>query len=379
MAEVQTKQDLFLNVIKNPDKSVEDMIQIGLDADNVSFESREKYRNSKKVQELFTDSEGVFKEDAFNSAYTASLRAYNALTNIKAYNLQMDPFKYDQKDFTAPEDAKRQESPNFEIVRVSNPLNQTTGISTFGKTEAPTKTWAEVAQGQRALNDDIWEEAPEDSWWGNLFDTKVLAQYDEDGTHIDPISGDTVTHKAGQYKLNELGKPYYESLNGRDVYGKQVLNKFDILTKEDSTFNKYDFFDTDGYDKNAFGSILKTTAQIAPMFIPYVGPVYTGLNVAIQGAGLLATLGKMVNIDDMFYDNSMLNNIEGWTKSVGRDTRSEYAKQHMWSLENMIGLIGDVAGQLKEQRWIFQYGPALFKPSAMSWKGIDQKSQKKVC
>jgi hypothetical protein len=39
--------------------------------------------------------------------------------------------------------------------------------------------------------------------------------------------------------------PYYETLGGRDVYGKQVLNKFNMLTADGSSINKFDFFDTD--------------------------------------------------------------------------------------------------------------------------------------
>jgi hypothetical protein len=48
----------------------------------------------------------------------------------------------------------------------------------------------------------------------------------------------------------------------------------------------------------------------------------------------------------------------------------------MWSLENMIGLVGDVISQLKEQRWIFEYGPLFFNPN---WKAVKAlKSQKGI-
>ena len=56
------------------------------------------------------------------------------------------------------------------------------------------------------------------------------------------------------------------------------------------------------------------------------------------------------------------------------DSRSEYAKQHMWSLENMIGMVGDVISQLKEQRWIFEYGPLFFNPN---WKAVKALKSKK--
>jgi hypothetical protein len=57
------------------------------------------------------------------------------------------------------------------------------------------------------------------------------------------------------------------------------------------------------------------------MFIPYVGPVITGLSVATQTTGLLATLGKLVAGNE----NKTLNNIQGWAKSVNRQNSTEYA------------------------------------------------------
>jgi len=102
------------------------------------------------------------------------------------------------------------------------------------------------------------------------------------------------------------------------------------------------------------------------MFIPYVGPVYTGASVLTNAVGLFGTLGKIANINDwMDQDTAKLfNNLEGWSKSMNTlDSRSEYSKHHMWTLENLIGLAGDVISQLKEQRWIFEYGPLFFNPN----------------
>jgi hypothetical protein len=38
---------------------------------------------------------------------------------------------------------------------------------------------------------------------------------------------------------------------------------------------------------------MRNAALVGSMFIPYVGPWITGLSVATQTAGLLATLGKL--------------------------------------------------------------------------------------
>jgi hypothetical protein len=38
--------------------------------------------------------------------------------------------------------------------------------------------------------------------------------------HEDPITGELRIHQKGDLKFNSNGKPYYETLNGRDVYGR---------------------------------------------------------------------------------------------------------------------------------------------------------------
>lgn len=60
----------------------------------------------------------------------------------------------------------------------------------------------------------------------------VLAQWDEDGTHKEDDI--IVPHKAGDLKFNTGGKPYYETLSGREMYGKDLLRRSDILTVDGS-------------------------------------------------------------------------------------------------------------------------------------------------
>jgi len=81
--------------------------------------------------------------------------------------------------------------------------------------------------------------------------------------------------------LNENGTYYYENLDGRDIYGKQVLNKMNTLTKDGSWINNYDFFDSDDLNKKSVGgTIMKNLALVGSMFIPYVGPWIAGASVA---------------------------------------------------------------------------------------------------
>lgn len=373
------KWDLFLNVLNNPDKNFEDLINAGFTADNSELHSKEIYQNDAEIKEYYTNSKGIFDQARFDKDYEIISQVQQNLYNLKDYNKQIDFFQYHRNNFLVDE-SKRRKGPDFEIFRLPNPFEQTAGIVHIGKVENPLKTAQEIAQGEKVhnLKTNTWEESPEDaSFFGNLFkDTKVLAVYDDDGIHEDPVTGELRLHRRGDLKFNVNGKPYYETLNGRDVYGRQVLSNFDVITREDSDINRYDFFDTDGYDKSVVGSLVKTAVVVAPMFIPYVGPVYTGASVLANAVGLFGTLGKIANINNwMDTDTAKLfNSLEGWSKSMNTlDSRSEYSKQHMWTIENLIGLVGDVISQLKEQRWIFEYGPLFFNPNWSATKAIASK------
>lgn len=52
------------------------------------------------------------------------------------------------------------------------------------------------------------------------------------------------------------------------MYGKQIVNPLDVLTKEGSSINKIDFFDSDGKDKSVAGTTMKFMASVAPYLIP---------------------------------------------------------------------------------------------------------------
>ena len=70
--------------------------------------------------------------------------------------------------------------------------------------------------------------------------TLVLATWDEDGIHEE--NGRSVQHRKGEYKFDEDGSPYYETLGEREVYDKDVLHYTDTFTVDGSKLNKFDFF-----------------------------------------------------------------------------------------------------------------------------------------
>ncbi len=386
----QKQNDWIVNILGNQQLSTADFKAVGLNADNTSLQEEEVYRRSPKITEnpLFKNDQGEFDDSKFHDFYQKAEFMYNMLANDTYLDkMHEQQTVYGKDDIFAPKEQRRTFEDTVRHFRSANPDRTTTGLVRVGVTEAPRWSVEEIAQTQKVLANPIeaskdpskaiWHDSPNDSWTTDFFDTRVLATWDEDGEHEDPITGETVKHSKGQFKLNENGTYYYENLDGRDIYGRTVLNKMNTLTRDGSTWNKYDFFDSDDLtQKSIGGSIMKNLALVGSMFIPYVGPWIAGVSVASQLVGLSGTLGKML----LGSDSPTLSALEGWSKSVNRQTaKSQYAQENTWCWENFISLIGDVMGQLKEQRFLFEYAPAIIKGTrALGWKGISETKQAKM-
>ena len=373
------ENDLILNILANPSFTLEDFKTVGLTSDNTGLQSEDKYLQSNKIQQIssFKDANNNFDKAKFHNFYLQASAVYNQLSTDDYDKKILEQAQYSKDNiWVSPE--KRTVDYRPKLIKKANPDLVNSSLDQFGQMGNRTMSIAEIAQTQKVVNPLTGEksDSPNDSFFSNYFNTLVLAQYDEDV--IDPKTKQVI-HEKGSLKYNEDGLPYYEELAGRDVHGRQVLNKMDVLTTDGSVWNKFDFFDSDDINQKGLGSsLLKNAALVGSMFIPYVGPVITGLSVATQTTGLLATLGKLVAGNE----NKTLNNIQGWAKSVNRQNSTEYAQNNTWCAENFINMIGDTIGQLAEQRWIFKAGPVLFKGKdvykAMSNEGYEALKAKKL-
>lgn len=372
-------KDLFLNITANPNMTLEDLVSVGLTSENTVLLDRAQYASNERVQDMFRDEEGNFDEHTFNTFYDIAEQSYNILASDDVNLSLLDITAYDSDNIFVDPSKRRQVNAPY-AIKLPNPDRLNTGVTRVGKTSERTLSQDEIAQTQRVLLNPvevadgakpIYGDSPNDSWFKDFWDTRVMAAWDEDGTHIDPITGREIQHKKGDLKLNENGTYYYENLDGRSVYGKRILNKFNTLTTDGSSWNKYDFFDSDDIEQKSIGgSIVKNLALVGSMFIPYVGWGVAAASVAHQSAGLFATLGKML----AGADNPTLNNIEGWVKSTDRrNLKTEYAQQNMWCWENFIDLIGDTTAQLREQRAIFKFVPGILKGD---FKALNDKAMK---
>lgn len=378
------EHDLMMNIVANPEFSLSDFTTVGLNINNTSLQDESAYRNHPIIQQIFTDNTGKFNEKQFKDTYNSALISWNKMSNDQFKQQQQAIF--DRNNIDAPLEL-RNWNPNFKQKLVANPQKITESIFRLGEYGPRTKSDDELAQANKVLlnpnevykngNTDWskakWGDSPNDSFWGYFTDTLVMAQWDEDGTHVDPITGETVMHQKGELKIGVDGGYYYEKLDGRDVYGKRVLNKMNVITTDGSTLNKYDFFDSDDIDQNVGKTLLKNSVLVGSMFIPYVGPAIVGANILAQLVGITGVLGKMF----LGSESPTLSAMEGWSKSMNRQTaRSEYAQQNNWCWENFINVIGDAAAQITEQRFLFTKLPALFKGSTVTEAGINAKRSK---
>ena len=358
------ENDLLLNQLHNPAFNAYDFKQVGLDISNTSLEDKEIYRNLDFVKNnplLQTD--GVFDEAKFDVLYSTALNHYNQMAQNKVGEDIGSHAEFFRDNIYAPIE-KRNVSLNYELYRVANPLRTQQSISRIDAvTESPLSV-REIAQTQNVWDPktNSWQKAPNDSWFDNWTHTRVMAQWDEEGDHIDPITGETVHHQKGDKKLNDAGTYYYENLNGRSVYGREVLSKFDTLTTDGSAWNKFDFFDSDDKKKSIGGTLVKNVIKVVPALIPVVSPWYVGMRVGINTVGLLGTLGNLLtgNSVSLFHGmegfaQSMKTSQSDWVSGGTAGTEAAGIKGHAWSLESLLGMAGDVFTQLAEQRWLFRY------------------------
>jgi hypothetical protein len=257
----------------------------------------------------------------------------------------------------------------FNIGRiVSNPDRQKIGIEGVNTWSDPEKSVSELAQMSKVFDyekGEYLDYSPNDralfngkhdyglGWLSSIFsDPLVEAVYEEDGTHIDPITKQEVQHKKGDHKLNEYGTYYYETLGGRTPIGKKFLSLADTITVDGTGINKYDMFDSDDVEKSVGGVVAKNVAALVPLFL---GPEVAGIySAALIGREFSKSLPMLYGIATMFGDSDTpdwINSIAAYGEKFSGGT-SQYAKEHTFSFENIGNLVSDVALQWGQQKKI---------------------------
>lgn len=355
------EHDWIVASINNPNFTNQDFKDVlGMTEDNTQMLSLNDYKNSQFIRDTFKKEDGSFDDDKFNSFYASRLAEFSKFNESDPI---IDNFEYSLFD-TRQRTESKIKSNNFQIYRVTNPDRITIGIAGRNAIGERTMTPSELAQTQKIYDpstETYTNETPNDlalfnnpgKWLTSLFDDPlVLAKWEEDGTHINSITGQEEEHHKGEYKLNEDGQYFYEKLNGRSLIGQEVLSAFDIFTVDGTGINKYDFLDSDGLDKSITGSIAKAALTVAPLFIPYVGQTYSYALVARELSKSFPMLyGMASSLFGVEQDSQVLNSIAAIGTKFSSGT-SEYAKQHTFAFENFANLMADVATQWGQQKAI---------------------------
>lgn len=353
--EVKKPNDIFVATLKAPQASVLDLYQNSLTPDNTSFLSPEEYKNTPLVQKIFTKDD-VFDEQSFTQAYLLAAQKYQDLTNKKAVDELEKQLEYSSASRYKPLGANIK-SNDSKYENLVNPLGYSYGINGINKKGDPLYTEEENAQSNRIFdpkNNKWLDETPESmSFFKKMFgETLVYAQWDENGTHVDPMTGQEVQHYKGQRKTDENGNYYTELIGDRELLDKKVVSVSDILTKEDSWINQYDFFDSDGYDKSAAGIAMKTFVHVLPYLIPGFNAYYGAFTAAVGLASVLPTVYK--SLEGIFTGDQpseiskQATKLENWFRKFDSSTSRE--GQGFWSLESVGNLTSDIFGQLYQQR-----------------------------
>lgn len=351
------EKDWLVANLNNPDFSYSQFKEAGLTMDNTQLLSKQEYKNSKYIQDKFTDENGKFNEVAFDKVYDTVSKTYNTFVTDSYDEKLLDTYKYSKDDPNAKPGQTK--GFDFELETILNPDRLQTGISRTNVTDDRRYTASELAQTQKVFNYETQkfeDYTPNDNilfknptgWLKSLAEPLVLAAYDEDGIHIDPFTGKEVKHAKGDLKLNENGTYYMETLSGRSPAGKQVKSIFDSITNDMEKSNKYDFLDSDGLDKSVTGSIVKTASVLAPALFP---KVYAPLLIGVALMDIIPTL--YYTSFGLKEDNPLLNTMQGMSRSF-KGSVSEYSQRNAMSTENFCNLISDVVLQLITQKYVQQ-------------------------
>lgn len=371
------ENDWFLTSLNNIEGGYtnSDYKQIGITANNTEMLQMSDYAKLDEVKnnELF-QTNGKFDQQKFENFYYHTLQTYNDLAQDTSVEDAMKSVVFFRDDILAPAE-RRIQGPQYDYVKVNNPDRVTAGIIRMDKWEEPELTPMEIAESQPIFDPatgQFTEDTPETSFFKNFFKPIVLASWDEDGVHTDPLSGQQVEHKKGELKINpDTGTYYAEFLNGRNAYEKQVVRKLDILTAEGSLMNSIDFFDSDGYEKSWVGSLAKNAVMIAPLLAGGpVAAVWVVANLGLSLVGLGATVNKMIQGSD----HKATNQLEGFLTSLQSNVSVE-SQESFWTAENLINMAGHTFEFLYNMQFIHQKAPALFKGKTLSEANMKQMQE----
>lgn len=372
MNKVQTKpNDIFIATFNAPEATPLELLKSNITASNTSFLNKEEYKSTPFVKRHFTDEKGIFQEEEFNKVYEQAQEKYLDLSDQMSYEGLVQYIEYDPDNIYKPANARiKDTTPVFKNISKENPLAQQMGIEGIGITSESVYTEKERAQ-QHAVWDTKnkkWLDytAEDQSLIKKLFGkTLKYAKYQQTGEQLNPVTGKIEYHEKGEWMTDEDGQFFTATMDGQQKGFDEVVAVADILTKESSKINKFDFWDSDGMDKSLGGIAMKTFFSLLPYLTPLRGyyGAFTGLMSLVGTMPILyksfesLILGEnQTNMTD-----SMLA-LENWFyKWDSNASKSKKGSKSFWTVESIGQLVADTFGQLYQQRAAAKLAPKILK------------------
>lgn len=386
--EITKPNDIFVTSTLAPSVNVYDLLKSDITPDNTSFFDKDTYKNTEFAKKAFKDDNGNFDELKFNDAYLKASNLYTELSNDKLLRKNLE---WDAYDFMRPIDSKTKKE-SIAITKDINPYKDLYGRTALHSIDKGKFSLRELAQKSQIYDTKkgyfLDKTANDLGLLGSLFgETMVYAQWDEDGPHVDPFTNRTVQHKKGDYKLNKAGEFYIETLGDREIYGKQVVNPTDLITTDDSYFNKIDYFDSDGKNKSIAGTSFKIATELAPLFIPGVNMYYGTFKMALGLSSALPTFYKALE-GIIGGDRTASNETDLWkaaTKTEGflakynTDSFSDEGLESAWKFEQLSQMITSTFSQIYEQRAAANLSKLFYKVNNPEYtKKLAQTAQEEI-
>ncbi len=357
MKEKLAENDAFVAYLSNPNAETRDYILSGLTSDNTQLLKKSEYEELPFFKKAFTDQEGVFNQKAFDDAYAAASDKYFEMADEKAFQ---NALEWNPGGRYVPEDANIRDVNSFEVNRVKNSNKTSLGLTGFNQEGPQIKTEEELAQMGKIWDSEnkMWKEGTAETqsiiekFFGN---TLVYAKYTQDGVQENPVTGEIDMHYKGEFMTDENGNYFTRTISDEELGNNQVVALADILTKEDSALNVIDFFDSDGFEKSAWGTTAKILTTSLLYFIPATAPYYGALTAALGLASVMPTFLKA--IDSIFTGNQQtevkgtLREMENWFRKYNSSSSvSRHSRESFLTYENIGNLLSDVFGQIHQQR-----------------------------
>lgn len=363
------QHDWFATRLMNGDKDLTNLIADNIVPANSTLESPEFYKEKNKVKEIFTDDNGNFDDEKFNNFYNQMKLEYDYLKAIDTENYIYDMYQKSNVDFTT--DFGKAKDREMTVSQIANPQEQKYGIEQWNTWSDPELSKREAAQKNYYYNTETgqWsDKTVNDLGALGLItgDSLVYATWDTDGTHIDPLSGETVRHAKGDWKTDEWGNYYTETAGNKENLDKQFVTISEVLTDDEGAWNTIDIFDSDNIHQNIPKTVARAAITAVALMFPWgaIGKTISLLTAAMQFARVMPQIGKTLMSffnEDVEFDK--LNSWDNYMRKFKRST-SDYSQLHSFSFESIMDMAISSFTQYAQQRAIAQI-PQMFYGKAI--------------